>query len=334
MRDSISKATLNDNNVKNSNKVTINQSLQNFKFYLYRNGRSESTAENYITDTNQFYRFIKKDLNNRIRYIHNIDIYVIELYKKKLCKNLHEGIYKSATVARKYNSVKVFCQFLESEYNIINVTKGDKFGNKGYLRDWNNEYEVQELPKIISDNEINILVTTMYASNEKNIFRDIAIIEILIATGCRRSELLEMKWKDIDFFKKEITIRRKKTRNTSVISVPKHVIEALTKVKKINGSLYVSEYIFKGNRRNSKKLSKSAFSNIIKKWVINANINPEISAHYFRHSFITTCLKENIPSEIIIKYTGHANVNALKPYTHLISQDTLEVSNLFERKRA
>lgn len=319
-------------NLEDGNKVTFTRALENFPSYLFVEGKAKSTAETYISDIKQFHKFIKNELSNRIRYVNKIDKIVTDLYKKHLSRKLYDKKYMTATVERKYNSVKVFCQFLEYEYGIKNPTEGDAFGNKGHLQDWNNEYEVKELPKIIKDDELALLLETINNSYDRNVLRDRAIIETLLSTGCRRSELLRLKWEDINFFDREITIRRKKSRNSSVVLVPSTLINSLTELKKSNNNLSVSDYVFKGSTKNSKCLSKSALAEIIKKWVKKANINPEISPHYFRHTFITNCFKEAISIDVILQYTGHKDINSLDAYTHLVSGDTVSVSDMLEEK--
>lgn len=322
------------NGVENEkNRITIRQAINNFPNYLFLEGKSKSTSENYLTDTIQFYTFIKTELNNKIRYIDAITKVEIKQYKKHLIKKMMKGEYKITTIARKYNSLKVFCQFLENEYGIEDITKGDKFGNRNHLKNWNNDYEVESPPKIIQDWEIEKLLQTIESSNDKNVFRDMAIIQVLLNTGCRRSELLELKWSDVNFYNKEITIRRKKTSNADTVAVNHHVIKALIDLKKVNGDLKSSDYIFRSRQESSNKLSESALNSAIKKWVIKANINPEISSHYFRHTFITNCLRQGISAEKIIKYTGHSDVSALKPYTHLVANDTREVAQALEKNR-
>lgn len=319
--------------IKESHKITITQALNNFPNYLFVIGKAKSTAESYRKDVIQFSDFLKSELNNKIRYIDSITKVETELYKKCLIKKMLKGEYKSSTVLRKYNSIKVFFQFLSHEYNIEDVTKDDRFGNKNSLRNWNVDYEVKNLPTIIDDYELEKLFYTIHNSYDKNVYRDLAIIEVLLGTGCRRSELLELKWNDINFYNKEITIRRKKTRNTDTVAVSKQIIIALAKLKEISGDLSSSEHVFRSRQKNSKKLSKSALNAAVKKWVKKANINPSITPHTFRHTFITNCLKSNIPTEKIIKYTGHADANSLKPYTHLVATDTIGVANMLEKIR-
>ena len=311
--------------------TTLNDSIKLFKNYLKHQGKSKNTAISYIIDMEQFYEFNKNKLNNRIRYVKNLTKEDIEVYKKYLHDKRSNGEYQERTVYRKYNSLKVFCQFLNHEFEIEDFTKGDKLGNRNSINDWNNDCNVNNTRVIIKDEELKRLFKTLEDSNDRNIIRDTAIIEVLMATGCRRSELIELKWQHIDFYNKEITIVRPKTRNFNSVKVSSRVINSLTALKRISGKLVESEYVFRGSTKKGKKISKTALNSVIKKWVKKANINPKITTHSFRHTFVTTCLKKGISNEIIIKYTGHSDVSALKPYTHLVATDTKEVADIFER---
>jgi integrase len=91
----------------------------------------------------------------------------------------------------------------------------------------------------------------------------------------------------------------------------------------------MGDYVFKS--RQSNKLSKSAFNSIIVKWVnvsgIQKQKNYKITAHTFRHTFITLCIRANIPDTKIIEYTGHKDINSLDVYKHLCTTDYNDIIN-------
>lgn len=313
--------------------TTLRDSIKTFPTYLFMTGKSKSTADSYMADVEQFYEFNKIELKNRIRYIENLTKKDIELYKKYLLKKMMNGEYKQNTVYRKYNALKVFCQFLENEYEIEDRTKGDRFGNKKSINNWDDGCNADDTRQIIKDDELKKLLKALRESNDKNSFRDSAVFEVLVGTGCRRSELIELKWEDVDFYNKEIIIRRIKTRNFNKVKVSENIIDSLATLKNIDGKLNKSVYVFCGSTEGSTKISTTALNALMKKLVKKANINPKITLHSFRHTFITTCLQEEIPSEKIIKYTGHSSVSSLKPYIHLVSADTIDVVNILDKKR-
>lgn len=150
-----------------------------------------------------------------------------------------------------------------------------------------------------------------------------AILEILRSTGCRRSSIFDLEWKDIDFQEKEIIIKHRKSKNWSNIPLNPVLEQALIDYK----------YSLDGYTANVFDLKKDAFTNMVNKYVKKSGLQEkkdfDITAHTFRYSFITFLVKQGVPLEKIAKFTGHKDIRSLDIYTHLVASDLKDVSNLF-----
>lgn len=305
--------------------VTIKQAESNFKMYLYREGKANSTAEAYMRDIEFFKNFLKDNLNNKIRYINQITLVEIRQYKDYMLSLVESGETKRTTVSRRFNSLKTFYNFLEEEFNIKNIIKGDKFGNRKQSIDCRNA-----LPEVLSRREIKVILDTIRNSNNKNKYRDYALFQILVNLGCRRSEVLELKWEDVDFYKNTIRITREKTSNADILPLPSPVKEALEGY--MDTLPQMGEYIFQ--TRESGKMSVSAFTSTVNKWIKESKMEEikgfKITAHTFRHSFITELINKNIEESKIIRYTGHKDIRTLKIYTHLNHSNLSDVNSIIE----
>ncbi|KXZ39459.1 integrase/recombinase XerD [Alkalithermobacter thermoalcaliphilus JW-YL-7 = DSM 7308] len=305
--------------------VTIKQAESNFKMYLYREGKANSTAEAYLRDLEFFRNFLKDNLNNKIRYINQITLVEIRQYKDYMLSLVESGETKRTTVSRRFNSLKTFYNFLEEEFNIKNIIKGDKFGNRKQSIDCRNA-----LPEVLSRREIKVILDTIRNSNNKNKYRDYALFQILVNLGCRRSEVLELKWEDVDFYKNTIRITREKTSNADILPLPSPVKEALEGY--MDTLPQMGEYIFQ--TRESGKMSVSAFTSTVNKWIKESKMEEikgfKITAHTFRHSFITELINKNIEESKIIRYTGHKDIRTLKIYTHLNHSNLSDVNSIIE----
>lgn len=312
--------------------LTINNTLDIFKNYLYSEQKSESTAMSYARDITYFNNFLKTNLKNKIRSVDKITKVEITEYKLFLQDQVKNNKIKASTALRRFNSLKVYFKFLEEYYNLNNILKNDKWGNKNNI----NKLALNEnnnFPNVLEIDDINELLNCILESHDKNKFRDLAIFELLIGTGCRRSEVLNLKWEHIDFYKGTIKIIRNKTKNVSLLKMSDSLKNALEIY--YNTQEEKSGYVFKS--RQSNKLSKSAFNDIINKWIKKSGIekdkNFKITAHTFRHTFITLCLRNNIPTEKIIEFTGHHDASSLKFYKHLLFEDLSDVTNLIDTIR-
>ena len=307
--------------------ITFNKAIKNFNNFLYKENKAESTALAYTKDLDLFKYFLVYKLNNKIRYLSQITLIEIESYKYFLSDKVNNGEFKMTTASRKFNALKTFFAYLEKEFNIKNIIYGDKWGNRERSRDWKEEGE-DFAPDVLELEDIDLLLDTIKNSTDKNKFRDLAIFETLVGIGCRRSELLNMKWHHINFYKSEVKIIRQKAKNVNVLKIPIEMKNALEHYR--NTLTSAGEYVFKS--RQSDTLSTSAFNSAIKKWIVKSGLNKskhfDITAHTFRGTFITMCIRAGIEDSKILEYTGHKDRNTLEIYKKLVAKDLEDVANV------
>ncbi|MCT4621874.1 MAG: tyrosine-type recombinase/integrase [Marinisporobacter sp.] len=307
-------------------RITINQAIKEFPNYLYVKGKTKSTMKAYIGDLKIFREFMKDSFRTKylIKEITRSDIV---FYQTFLIDKVKEGIYKKVTADRKFDSLKVFYDYLEHYGHISdNFLKGFSFTRaKGSYDKENAELYI---PEFLEPYDIDRIIQTAKNTKTSNSLRDICILELLRSTGCRRSSVLDLEWEDIHLFKGTILIKHQKTKNTSTVPLSQRLKIALVDYMKTQKS--PSGHVFRSNKGNP--LSKTAFTQVIKKYVELSDIqnekNFEITAKTFRHSFITLLVRKNIPLEKIARYTGHKDVNTLKIYTHLKTEDLDDISSL------
>lgn len=305
--------------------VTFNESLILFKNHLYREGKSMSTQTAYMKDIKHFNTFLKERLNNKIRYMNKVTLTEIMAYKDFLLEQVESGKYKRTTIDRMYNAFKSYRKFLEEEYGIENIVKSDKFGNRKHKT----AGDAGDLPKYLSYEECLEIVEHIDSSQTKNKYRDKVIFLVLITLGARRSEVLNLKWSDVDLYNNTITIRRFKTKNADELPMSSELKTSLLKYLETHQKF--GTHVFR--TRESQSMSVSAFSTVVKKWGDTSGMKNrkgfEITPHIFRHSFITRCVKNNIEAEKIIRYTGHSSKDSIEIYTHLSTVNLMDVEALF-----
>lgn len=262
------------------------------------------TLKAYKIDLTQFERF---QSNQLLKYS---DPHLIENFISLLHKT-----FKPKTVKRKIASLKAFFHFLEYK-DIVIINPFSKLQVK--FR------EPMILPKTIPLHIIETFISSIYKQKDqvttsyqkKCIIRDIAVIELLFATGMRISELCSLKFCNIDFIEKNVLIYGKGSKERRIQIGNDDVILALRKYQiNFEKELIGSDYFFINRSKN--RLSEQSVRNMINKYTFLAAIPLHITPHMFRHSFATYLLEEDVDIRFIQEMLGHSSINVTEIYTHV-----------------
>ena len=301
-------------------KITLKQSMEEFPMYLNMKGLTQSTCGAYMGDIKIFKQYMDEYYPS-IVYIDTIRNVHIISYRNFLVEKMEDGEYKKNTVDRKFDSIKVFFDYLEF-YNYIEENFVKKFTFKRCRNITYSETKEANIPNYLDKEEIKMIIDAVKKDRTGNKLRDLAILELLRTTGCRRSSVFDLEWKDIDFYNKTIMIKHRKTKNWSNVPLARSLEQALIDYK--SSLTEHSSNVF--------TIKKDAYNDLISKYVKKSGLIKDfkITGHTFRHSFITYLVKKNVPLEKIAKYTGHKDLSSLNIYTHLVPSDLDEVAKLFD----
>lgn len=236
-----------------------------------------------------------------------VDTFITSLHKK----------YKPKTVKRKIASLKAFFHHLEYQ-EILNENPFTKLDI--HFR------EAKLLPKTIPFHSIQTLLSTLYAQKEQAeteyqlhcCIRDIAVIELLFATGMRISELCSLKPCDIDLESNNILIYGKGSKERIMQLGNQEVIAALSLYQEtFQKDMEVCGYFFVN--RLKRRLSDQSVRFMINRYAALAGISQHITPHMFRHSFATLLLEQDVDIRYIQRMLGHSSISTTEIYTHVSS---------------
>lgn len=269
----------------------------------YRKQLNFKTIKAYKIDLNQYNSFcldISDPFSKKA-----VDSYITELFKH----------YKSKSVKRKIASLKAFFHYLEyTEFLAQNPF--DKLDV--YFR------EAKLLPKTISFHSIQKFLSVLYAQKMQTVsayqfkccLRDIAVIELLFATGMRISELCSLKPSDIDLENNTVLIYGKGAKERILQLGNSEVISALaTYQSTFKADISACGYFFVNKRKQ--KLSDQSVRFMINRYAALAGIEQHITPHMFRHSFATLLLEQDVDIRYIQKMLGHSSISTTEIYTHV-----------------
>ena len=192
------------------------------------------------------------------------------------------------------------------------------------------------LPSVLSVREVQTILTALYnkkkqASEDsfkyKTVIRDIAVIELLFATGIRVSELCNLKKENIDQDYSYIKILGKGLKERTIpITNPytRKALEAYHLLYKIQ----INEKTYFFINRFNKCLSEQSVRFLVKNISQQIGINRNITPHVFRHTFATLLLEGDVDIRYIQGLLGHSSINITQIYTHVRSNKTLEILTL------
>lgn len=277
----------------------------------FRKRLDSKTLKAYRIDLKQYYCYAAETLQPLNK--NTVDTFITELHKQ----------YKPKTIKRKIASLKAFFHYLEYKERI-----DDNPFSKLDIR----FREAKLLPKTIPLHSIQSFLSTMYAQKELAqseyqlhcSIRDIAVIELLFATGMRISELCGLKPSDVDLKNNTVLIYGKGAKERIIQIGNPEVICALTLYQKtFENEISQCGYFFVNRMHH--KLSDQSVRFMINHYSHLANINQHITPHMFRHSFATLLLEQDVDIRYIQQMLGHSSISTTEIYTHVSTRKQKEI---------
>lgn len=174
-----------------------------------------------------------------------------------------------------------------------------------------------QLPDVLSKEEVIKLVDAV--KNEKHK----CILFLLYYAGLRLSEVISLRWQDIDFERGIIHVRIAKGEHERVVFLHEKVVHLL---KKWNAENEPNDIVFISERGN--KYNKRTIQLIVKHVGKKAGIQRNIHPHTLRHSFATHLLEGGADIRYIQQLLGHKNLQTTQIYTHVANKDIKKLANL------
>lgn len=162
----------------------------------------------------------------------------------------------------------------------------------------------KRLPHVLSVEDIERLVAAAKSP------RDRTLIELLYATGCRRSEMQRLTVEDLDLAGKSILIRRGKGDKDRLVLYGQKAAKALK--------------AHLGSRRSGPifNLTARTLSRIVRTTAQNAGLQG-VHAHTLRHCFATHLLERGADLRCVQELLGHSSLSTTQLYTHLQTSSLL-----------
>lgn len=282
----------------------LSQHIQGYLHYCkYQKKLSDHTLKAYQIDLYQFMLFTEKEAEPLSKAC--IQQYIEALHTR----------YKPKSVKRKLACLKAMLNHLEFEEEI----EHNPF-NKLRLQ----FKEPLALPKSLPLKTIQALFAAAHRALEQpqtetkrnTTVRDIAVLELLFATGLRVSELCSISKANINLQEGYVKVQGKGAKERIVFIANSEVLSALRYYKKKFLKQIDSTGCFFINRLGH-QLSEQSVRTMLLKYSRLANIDEHITPHMIRHSFATLMLEEDVDIRYIQSILGHSSISTTQIYTHV-----------------
>lgn len=293
--------------------MTLNSAISEYLLYLDAvRGLSANSVLGYKKDLDYLMLFVGKDIDIKDVTKENLLFCIGELSKKKMA---------ATSINRFIAAVRTFFAYC----------KKFQYIPKNPAIELKTVRIPKKIPRFLTANEMNSLCNQPELKELLWTSRDCAIFEMLYSSGCRVSELANLRFSDfMEGFSKAIV--KGKGNKDRVVYFAKQAQAALKIYlddrKKILQEKKVEnepECIFINQKGNS--LSAAGIRWIVSRYSGVEGTNHHISPHAFRHTFATQLLSNGADVRAVQELLGHSSISTTQRYTHITTEKLIEIYN-------
>ena len=181
----------------------------------------------------------------------------------------------------------------------------------------------QKVPSVYTQEETDKLLNAIDREAVKG-KRDYAMILLALRLGLRNSDVINLKFSNINFRESFLDFTQFKTSVPHRLNMPISVKEALEDYINNGRASSDEEYIFLSDRSSKLPLHPGAFTSVINRYMIKAGIDwgdRHHGPHALRSTFASELLAEKVPYDAIRVILGHTNPGNVRFYTKMSIED-------------
>jgi site-specific recombinase XerD len=280
--------------------ATLQESHQQFTNNLKASGKAHATVIAYSKDIEQLVDFVAKQ---NVTASAEITVEHIDEFKELLKKQRYTG----KSISRKINSIKSFFRFLIAQ-GILENNPAESVSHPKYE---------QSPPKVLTRIEYRALRDACRGDSRMS-----AIVELLLQTGMRISELAALQLSDIDFDRNIVFIRAQNSRAARKVPMNKAAKQSVMQYLQVRPrAREKTVFLTKTCRPFLVRNIRTA----IDRYFRLAGIK-EAKVNDLRHTFIVEQLKAGTPLVYVSQLVGHKRITTTEKYLKLIEAPDMNPS--------
>jgi integrase/recombinase XerD len=269
-------------------------------YLVFEKGLSEKTIESYTSDLVRYLEFLKQ---KGVKKIADADT---PLILKHLIALRNAGL-GSKSCARHLITLRGFYKFLVQEriidYDPAKLIDLPKSGLK--------------LPDVLTVAEVNLLLN-MPDTGKPLGKRNAAMLELLYAAGLRVSELVNVKFLDVNLEACFVRVLGKGSKERVVPMggcAKEKIHDYINTARPLLLKERISPYLFVA--RAGKPMTRQGFWKLLKQYARQAGIKKKITPHSLRHSFASHLIEGGADLRAVQVMLGHVDISTTQIYTHI-----------------
>jgi integrase/recombinase XerC len=273
------------------------------KYVQLEKNFSIHTVREYEADINQFLHFLEQEgvyCLTDVEYLH-ARLYVTRLYEENMART---------SISRKISSIRSFFRYLNREVDLDDAPFRSLYHPK----------KEERLPSFFYEEELQQLFAASSGEDEKSI-RNMAILELLYATGIRVSECVSIELNQIDFTYSILRVMGK-GRKERIVPFGQYAHDALKRyINEVRPKLVKNkehQRLFVNMRGG--ELTARGVRHILSEMMENASLHSKIYPHMLRHTFATHLLNNGADLRTVQELLGHAHLASTQVYTHVTKE--------------
>ncbi|HCF64398.1 MAG TPA: integrase, partial [Chitinophagaceae bacterium] len=272
-----------------------------FLHYLrFQKRYAQHTLLAYAHDLNSFEQYLKET------YPDEVPAKAAPVMIRSWLASMRESGIQARTVNRKISALKSFYKYLMRE-QVIELSPMTAILSPKVKKRLPQYVEKQDMDRLFQD---DVFPQDFKGQTER------VILQILYATGIRRSELLNLKEQHIDFSNQTIKVLGKGSKER-LIPVSASLLALLREYRELKKQLNDAadrEYLLVNEK--GKRLHSGFIYNTVKRYLSTVTTIQRRSPHILRHTFATHLTGNGADLNAVKELLGHSSLAATQVYTH------------------
>ena len=254
---------------------------------------------------------LKSYQNHVKRYLIEIAAYKnpLEMTKDDIEKYLltrqQQHVYSESDINSHINAIKfMYEQVLGKERMLFYLPRPEK---------------PLQLPKVLGEHELERMFRSVANLKHK------AILLTAFSCGLRVSEVVKLRYRDIDQERMQVFIERSKGKKDRYVTLSPILRDILNKYIELH-KIQPDGYLFEGQDPGKPYSSRSA-QIIFNRAVKEAGIHKKVTFHALRHSYATHLLEKGVDIKYIKELLGHFGIKTTERYLHVAKEKLVNIQS-------